>query len=178
MKRWAVLARTFVAVVSLTGCGSDPRAAEITKAIGFFDQAADNTLAVKKDVAKALETARAENRPLKEEPKANKDDFKVARETAKKLRVIGKKLVKTKSQIDLLQEKATPEEKERLNQRFRDKLGDVITRLEKAQHELDTVLAQADRYQKQHEGSPEVVAHLRKAINDSREEFRVLTKAR
>jgi hypothetical protein len=167
MKRLAVLGGTFLMVCTLAGCGADPREEEITKAITFFGRAADDTRALKDLIAKKVDAAKKNKQQLTEA------DFKLAEESAKKLHDVGKQLLESKGQIDLLQDKTTAEEKQRLDEKFGPQLQSLFDRLNKAQRELDATLAEAAKY-----STPAAMTELRKAIDDSREEFRILTKPR
>jgi hypothetical protein len=166
MKRLAVLGGTFVMLFALAGCGSDPRDEAVTAALNLFKDAAGNTRSVKAEIAKAVDAAQKANRKL------TAKDFKAAEETAKRLREVGKKLLTVKGDIEILQENTTPAQKERLDERYGDELQGLVNRFQAEQKDLDAVLARAEAAP--HE--PGVMTQLRKAIDESREEFRILTK--
>jgi Zn-dependent oligopeptidase len=164
MRRLIVLGSTFL-TLALAGCASHEREEEITKALGFFNQAAANTAVVRKEIEAAVKKADKTGVQLKE------PDFATAEEAAKKLRAVGKQLLDVKSDIDLLKDTTTEEQKRQLAQRFGPELQSLFTRLEDEQKKLDEVLAQAQK-----RATPEAMEHLRKTLNDSREDFRILTK--
>jgi hypothetical protein len=171
MKRLAVLGSTFLMLFTLAGCGSNQREAVLNEAVGLFETAAANTETVTKEINKAV--AEAE----KKRTKATKNDFKPAVDAAKKLRETGKQLLGdeqhlgVKGQIDLLQEKTSPEQKVRLAREFEDRLGGLFKRLADDQKKLDEALARA----KQH-ATPEAMTELRKELRASREDMYVLSR--
>lgn len=170
MKRLAAPAIVLGMALAGAGCGSNPQEEEVTRALGFFQNAADRTRALKNEVEKVVK--QAEKNPDKNAQLTEKD-FKPAEDAAKTLREIGKQLLDVKGNIDLLQEHTTPQQKDRLAERFRDQLTEVLRSLDKAQKDLDAELVKASRYARD-----SAMEHLRKTIRDSREEFYILTRPR
>jgi hypothetical protein len=177
MKRLGVLGSLFVALFSLAGCGADPRDGEIKNAITLFNNAAANMRAVKQELDKAIETAKKDNKKLTEK------DLKAAEDSTKNLRTFGKQLavgenvpggnLSVRGLIELYAEGATDAQKKRLAEKYQSQLIDLITNIQKAQQELDAALVSVEPL-----AEPAAMKHLRKAINDSREEFRVLARPR
>jgi hypothetical protein len=166
MKRLAVLGSTLLVLFALAGCGGNPREEEITKALRFFQDVADN----RSSVTRAIKEASKKFTP---EHKLTKEDLKPALDTAKKLRDIGKQLVETRAQIDLLQGKTDDREKERLREERKDELNRLVQNLENEEKNLDKALAEV-----QPKAEAEAWRELRDAINSSREEMFILTKPR
>ena len=167
MKRLAVLGSTFLVVFALAGCGSDPREEAVKETLGYFRDAAANTKSVRTKVEAAVADAEKTNRTLTEK------DFKDAEDLAKKLRDVGKKLLDVKGEIDILQEKTSPAQKERLDEEYGGELRGLFAQFQSEQKKLNEALAKAEPH-----ATPAAMEQLRKAIHDSREEFRILTKAR
>jgi hypothetical protein len=173
MKRLAVLTGTFLMLCTLAGCGSNPREAAINEALGFFETAASNT----DNVAKAIDEAVAAAQ--KRGDKLTEKDLKPAIDAAKKLRDVGeqlagsasKKLPGLKSQIDILQENTTPQQKERLASEYQDRLSSLVKRLVTAHKKLDESLDRAER-----QAPPAVMAKLRDELRASREDMYILSR--
>jgi hypothetical protein len=174
MKRLLGLAGMVLAVFLLPGCSSDPRESEIKNALTLFDNAAANLRTVKKEINDAVEVAKKKGNKLTEK------DFKAAEDAAKLLRTYGRQLAEgdkstnspsVRGLIELYAEGSSDEQKKRLAEKFQGQLSDLIGSIQKAQKDLDEAMVRAEPY-----AEPAAMKHLRKAITDSREEFRVLSR--
>lgn len=165
MKHWHLPALAAVLTLFLVGCSADPRDEKLTEALNQFNLAADQVAIVRKTLATAVDKAREKNSRLLE------NDLKEVEEQAKKLRDIGKELLKLKGRIELDQERTSPADQERFRQEFGPQTQQLFQRLDKEQQELDRTVAQAKDWT-----TPGAYEKLTRTLHDAYEEFRILTK--
>jgi len=160
MKRTIVLAGTVCLVAGLAGCSSNPGEAQLNADIGAMRKAAAQCRVIKDKVNEALAKS-----------KDNKLDLKAAVNAVIQLKEDGKEMQLIREHTDLVKDNTTPEQRQDLVKRFKEKFEEAGVELQKAEEEMDAAIRKADEH-----GPKEAVEELKKTLVLAMHEFEMLAK--
>jgi two-component SAPR family response regulator len=164
MKRFLVLACTFLVCGSLVGCGTDSREGLIEDTINMVQQAAADVGNIKSRVNDAIKKA---------DEKGTKLDLTEAGKAADQLKKLGEEAQKIKRRIELDRASITDEDRENYAKAKRERLESAFDDLVKKRNDLNKSLAKAEQI---NQAAKIAVEQLRERIRDAESPFEALAR--
>jgi hypothetical protein len=164
MKRTLVLLGTLTFCGLLSGCAGDPRDSAIDSVVQLMRAASGDVEGIKKEVNKAIEKQKKDNRPL---------DLSEAIKSTKNLEQTGKNLQELKARrVDTIKP-ADEDEKAELASRKRTLINGAFADLVKAKMDLNEALQQAAAI---NDDAREKVDELRSKIREAEAPFESIAR--